>query len=467
MSIDAQSLLDELPHQRWFGFKDSRIAGIGVVDEAVIDDGPPALVIAIVAVDVAGRSVWYQLPLLVDSDGTLRDATTEPERLRVLGELMRHSDSIKGDHGVFYFGGPGLDPMAPPLGRSSVRVMDAEQSNTSVVFDEEVILKFFRKLDRGPNPDLELNRLLTNEGFDHIPAQVGEITYEGEIDEEEIVVDLGIAQQLVSGGAEGWTYLVAELHRFFDEIDPADVPEDHRFLTEERAKQGLEAIEELGDVTAALHVALSRNEVDPDLVPEAIQRSDLDDLAARISQSLSDAPPDALKGIAKTLKRLSEIEDAGAKTRIHGDYHLGQVLRSSKGWMVLDFEGEPLRSLSARRAKQTPLKDVAGMLRSLNYVTVATMFQRTEDGSDEWKRLEPWGRVWEETARDRFLAAYLTRAHEGRFLPHEREDLLVLLDALEIEKALYELEYEKGHRPEWIQIPRHGLIRVVERAGIR
>ncbi|MDQ3964215.1 MAG: phosphotransferase [Actinomycetota bacterium] len=463
MSIDAQRLLEQLPQQRWFGFKDERILGIGVVDQAIIDDGPPVLLLAVVAVNVGGRSIWYQLPLLADDHGDLRDATTEPDRLRVFGELMRHSDSIKGDHGVFHFGGPGLDPMAPPLGHASVRVVEAEQSNTSVVFDEQVIMKFFRRLDRGPNPDLELNRLLTNEGFDHIPAQVGEVTYEGEIEDEQVAVDLGIAQQLISDGTEGWGYLAGALHRFFDEIDPADVPEDHKFLTEERAKDTFAAIEELGDVTAALHVALSRNDVDPDLVPEAVERSDLDDLAARIRESLTDAPPNVLKGVARALKRLGAIEDAGAKTRIHGDYHLGQVLRSSKGWMVLDFEGEPLRSLSARRAKQTPLKDVAGMLRSLNYVTVATMFER----SDDWERLEPWARVWEDVARDRFLAAYLTRAHEGRFLPSEREDLLAILDALEIEKALYELEYEKGHRPNWIRIPQHGLLRVVERARPR
>lgn len=467
MSIDVQALLEQLPHQRWFGYKDSKIFGIGAVDTGIIDDGPPALVIAIVAVNVAGRPVWYQLPLLVDADGTVRDATTEPDRLRVFGELMRHSDSIKGDHGVFHFGGPGLDPMAPALGHSSVRIVEAEQSNTSVVFDEAVIVKFFRKLDRGPNPDLELNRLLTNEGFDHIPAQVGEITYEGEIDGEEIAVDLGIAQQLVSDATEGWTYLVAQLHRFFEEIDPADVAEDRTFLTEERAKESLTAIEGLGDVTAALHVALARSEVDPELVGEAMDRSDLDALAGRISHSLTDAPPDALKGIARTLKALSQIEDGGAKTRIHGDYHLGQVLRSPKGWMVLDFEGEPLRSLVDRRAKQTPLKDVAGMLRSLNYVVVATMFERTDDDSEEWTRLEPWARVWEDVARDRFLSAYLTRAHEGRFLPGERDDLLLILEALEIEKALYELDYERGHRPQWVRIPQHGLIRVVERAAPR
>lgn len=464
MSIDAQRLLDQLPQQRWFGYKDSKILGIGTVDTAIIDDGPPALVIAIVAVNVGGRSIWYQLPLLVEPDGSARDATTEPDRLRVFGDLMRHSDSIKGDHGVFHFGGPGLDPMAPALGHSSVRIVDAEQSNTSVVFDEQVIFKFFRKLDRGPNPDLELNRLLTNEGFDHIPAQVGEITYEGEIDGEEISLDLGIGQQLIPDAAEGWTYLVGQLHRFFEEVDPADVAEDRTFLTEERAKESLSVIEELGDVTAALHVALGRNDVDPDLVPEAMERSDLDELAARVSRSLTDAPPQALKGIARTLKALGQIEDAGAKTRIHGDYHLGQVLRSAKGWMVLDFEGEPLRSLEDRRAKQSPLKDVAGMLRSLNYVVVATMFERTEDDSPEWTRLEPWARVWEDVARDRFLTAYLTRAHEGLFLPSEREDLLVILEALEIEKALYELEYERGHRPRWVRIPQHGLIRVVERA---
>jgi len=463
--IDTESMAQRLEGQRWFGFKGRALGTVELVDAATIEDGPPALVLALIQIAIDGELVLFQLPLLVDADGTNRDATEDASRLWVLGELMAHGDSIKGNHGVFHFGGPGLDPMAEPPGHDSVRVVEAEQSNTSIILDETIILKFFRKLDLGPNPDLELNRLLTSEGFDNIPAQVGEITYEGEIYGEDATIDLGIAQQLISDGTEGWTYILRELHRLYDEIDPADTAEDRVYLTEERAAESLEALEELGDVTASLHVALSRDETNPDLVPEAVTGSDLEELVARIRASLTDVPAAALKGVARTLKDLEVIEDAGALIRVHGDYHLGQVLKSGRGWMILDFEGEPLRRLEARRAKHSPLKDVAGMLRSLSYAATAALFERAEPDSDDWRRLESWADVWEDLARDRFLTAYLTRAHEGRFLPVDRDGLGTLLDAFEIEKALYELAYERGHRPDWIRIPERGIVRIAERMG--
>src|SRR5688500_12196008 len=146
MIVDPKGLLDYLPNQRWSGFKGHALAGIEVVDEVILSDGPPALVIAIIAVSFEGTVVHFQLPLIVDEDGNSRDATHEPERLKLIGELMAHGDTLKGVSGAFHFGGPGLDPLAPALGTSSVRVMAAEQSNTSVVFDEQVVLKFFRRL---------------------------------------------------------------------------------------------------------------------------------------------------------------------------------------------------------------------------------------------------------------------------------------------------------------------------------
>ncbi|MDQ4065125.1 MAG: phosphotransferase [Actinomycetota bacterium] len=464
MNIDPGPLLAWLPHKRWFGQGDAPLLGIGVIDETILDDGPPALVLAIVSVNVAGRPTCYQLPLLVAEDGTVTDATDDPDRLKVFGELMSHGDSVKGEHGVFHFGGPGLDPMAPPPGSTSIRVVDAEQSNTSIVLDENVIFKFFRRVEGGENPDLELNRLLTSEGFDHVPPQVGEATYEGTIDGDELVMDLGIAQQLIPDASEGWTWLLAKLHKMYDEVDPADLAEDRAFLLTERSAETLDALGELGDVTASMHVALARNDSDPALVPEAMDETDLEALRDRISDSLELAPADALKGIARVIKNLPTFESAGAKIRIHGDYHLGQVLRSGRGWMVLDFEGEPLRSLDDRRAKQSPLKDVAGMLRSFNYAAIATLFERTDPDTDEWQRLQPWAETWESLARDRFLHTYLTRAHEGRFLPGDRAVLAVLLEAFEIEKALYELEYERGHRPDWVRIPERGIVAAIERS---
>jgi trehalose synthase-fused probable maltokinase len=461
---DPKTLLEFLPAQRWFGHKDNALAGIELIDEAILKDGPPALVIAIVAVNFEGEYVYYQLPLLVEEDGTARDATVEPERLKLFGELLAHGDAVKGTSGVFQFSGPGLDPLAEPPGKDSVRVIGAEQSNTSIVLDEQLILKFFRRLSVGINPDLELNRMLTNEGFNHVPAQVGEMTYIGTIDGDESQIDLGIAQQFLVEGTDAWEDISKRLGSFYDEVDPADASEDHRFLTEERSGDLLEMLGELGDVIASMHVTLARDEALPGLAPEPMTSDDVTELRARISEALikASAVGDVGDEIRSRLQALDEVSDAGARTRVHGDLHLGQVMTTPRGWMVLDFEGEPLRALAERREKQSPLKDVAGMLRSFNYVAVAALFERAEPGSETWERLEPWADCWETLARERFLTGYLTRAHEGRFLPGDRDALIALLSAYEIEKALYEVAYEEAHRPGWVRIPVRGIRRALE-----
>lgn len=463
MMVDPKGLLEYLPEQRWFGFKGFALAGIEIVDEIILSDGPPALVIAIVAVSFEGTIVHFQLPLVVDEDGTARDAVYEPERLKLIGELMAHGDTVKGSVGVAHFGGPGMDPLASPPGSESVRVVGAEQSNSSVVFDEQVILKFFRRLDIGRNPDLELNRMLTSEGFVNVPAQVGEITYEGAIDGTDVEIDLGIAQQFLADGVDAWEHILGQLGRLFDEVDAADAAEDRSFLIEERAGDLLDSIGELGDVIAAMHVTLSRDESDPTYSPEPMTNDDAIELRQRTESALAeaDAVADLHTRIRNQLGFLDEVEDLGARIRVHGDLHLGQVMSSGRGWMVLDFEGEPMRSLEERRAKRSPLKDVAGMLRSFDYVAVAALFDRCEPDSPTWNDLEPWATGWERLARDRFLTGYLTRAHEGRFLPADRELLGELIGIFEIEKALYEVAYEQRHRPGWVRIPVYGIKRIL------
>ncbi len=470
MDIQTSQLLEWLPRQRWFGNKAAQPQSLDLIDVVVLDDGPPALVIALGSVGFRDApAALYQLVLLVEEDGTARDALEDPARLGLLGELMAHGNAVKGDFGAIECGGPGLDPMAPP-GPGDVRVIGAEQSNTSVVLDDRVILKLFRRVEPGPNPDLELSRLLTNEGFENIPAQVGELTYRGEIEGEEVVIDLGIAQQFVHDASDAWKYTLERLGALFDEIDVADVAEDHRFLVEQRAAPFLEMIGELGEATGALHVALSREEADPDLAPEPVDSDDLKTWADRAEAylaRLSVPELDAMRpAVVRQIDRLKALQSAGCKTRIHGDYHLGQVIRGLR-WMILDFEGEPIRSLDERRSKQSPLKDVAGMLRSFSYAATSALFERAEPDTDAWKRLQPWADTWEALARERFLASYLRKSHEGRFLAAERETLATLLDFFEIDKALYELDYELGHRPEWVRIPTTGIARVIERGEKR
>ena len=473
MSLDLSRWKETLPEQRWFGQKGRPISSVDLVDQGRLDEGEEPLILALVTVRFEdGGEAMYHLPVVVGDDGLARDAIGEVDRLRIIGELLAHGQPVKGENGVFHFSGPGLDPSAP-LGSSSIWAMDAEQSNTSVVFDEAVILKFFRKVEPGPNPDLEITRLLTNEGFKHIPTQVGEIFYESDDEEDSFSIDLGIAQHFIKGAREGWTFVLEELPRLYDEIHSEDAAEDLSVLTEERTIDLLTAIEQLGEVTAELHVTLAKDGSEPDIQPEPIETSDLEEWAEdghKTLEALAVEVPEigAMKGaIAERVDAVRRFTPDGLKLRTHGDYHLGQVLRRPRRWYILDFEGEPARPLEERRKKKSPLRDVAGMLRSFSYATYASLFARSEPDGDEWNRLEPWALTWEALARDRFLSAYLSRSHEGRFLPADRDELIALLDFFELEKALYEIGYERGHRPEWTRIPLKGITQVLARETTR
>jgi trehalose synthase-fused probable maltokinase len=469
--VQGERVRELLPEQRWFGGKGRAITRVDVLDEVTLSDGPPALVVAIASATLSDGAVHlYHLPVLVEEDGTCRDAFDDVDRLRVLGELMTHGETMKGAKGRFHFGGPGLDPRSPP-GETSIRAVGVEQSNSSVVLDETVILKLLRRVESGPNPDLELNRLLTNNGFENIPPHVGEVLYEGQLGDEEVEIDLGIAQLLIKDAREGWQDTLDHLRSLLDSADDAA---DVDAAVEERAAKSLDELARLGDVTASLHVLLAREELDPAVVSEDASEHDVKQWARRVHfwlDRLLDAGvaelEEHVEAIRDRIDRVRALTDAGRKTRVHGDLHLGQVLLSARGWMILDFEGEPLRPLEERRAKQSPLKDVAGMLRSFGYASAAPLFERAAPDSEPWRRLEPWARAWERLARDRFVAAYLRTSHEGDFLPTDRSALALLLDLFELEKALYELDYERSHRPHWMRIPLRGIRDVVHREDRR
>ena len=472
MNLDLEQLKEQLPQRRWYGDKTRTITDIAIVDVGTIDDhDQEALVLAIVEVHFSdGGSSLYSLPALVGATGHIRDAIEDVDRLRVVGEVLAHGSPIKGEKGgVFHFSGPSLNPTSPP-GATSIWAMGVEQSNTSVVFDDSVILKFFRKVEPGPNPDLELTRLLTNQGFQSIPSQVGEIFYEREEEEEGgFAIDLGLAQTFITDAKEGWTYVLERLAALYNAIHKQDAPEDRLLLVEERAAELLSAIGQLGEATAALHVELSREDLETELLAEPVTHEDLKAWSVSTIERLNGLLGEALElepwaeGMAERLRKVTWMNDAGHKTRIHGDYHLGQVLRVPRAWRILDFEGEPARTLQERRAKHSPIKDVAGMLRSFSYAATASLFERSQPDDDEWARLEPWALTWERLAREHFLAAYLANAHEGRFLSADREELAVLLDFFELDKALYEVGYERGHRPGWLRIPLRGIQQVIER----
>jgi trehalose synthase-fused probable maltokinase len=472
MIIDTEHLKTVLPELRWFGAKGRALSDIAVLDEVTVEEGPPDLVFSLLRVSYSdgGRQI-YHVPLLVD-EGSTRDGFEDMERMRILGDLMAHGTTVRGKRGSFHFGGPGLDPLAPP-GRGSINLVGGEQSNTSLVLDDDVIVKLFRGVESGPNPDLELNRLLTNEGFEFVPAQVGEIVYEGEIDGEEVAIDLAIAQRFVHGATDGWTEVLGYVHRVFDDAGTRGETKDRRALTEQLSGPILDRIEQLGDVTAAMHVLLARESIDPDFAPEPLGPSDLKEAVEWMRQSVSHLIAAGVEDLAPMRDAIDDrIDDAfdlgdelGMRTRIHGDYHLGQVLLTERQWLIIDFEGEPARPLEDRRKKQTALRDVAGMLRSFSYAVLVPLFERTEPGSEERRRLRQWAECWEQLARERFLSGYLRTAHEGHHLPSDRDALARAIELFELEKALYEVGYERGHRPQWIEIPLHSVRRILDQGS--
>ena len=476
MNIDVQSLVELLPQQRWFGSKDRTLQSIDVRDHAVLDrnqEGGESVVLALLdVVFTDGAIAIYQMPLLVNQSGGVRDAMDDVGRLSVFGRALARGETYKGDHGAFRFGGPGLDPLAPP-GHGSVRVMGAEQSNSSIVLDDAVILKLIRRVEEGDNPELELNRFLTNEGFEYIPAQVGEIFYEEEHPEGEGVnIDLGIAQQFVGDATEGWSEALKHISALYDGISGVEDDSTKREQVESMTSTLLEELAALGEVTAGLHILFGRGqEHDPQVARESATAQDLSDWAMHARHALAALPrpipglTDELVGaVDKRLNAIGDLDDVGAKTRIHGDYHLGQALLGPRGWLILDFEGEPLRSLEERRSLQSPLRDVAGMLRSFSYATYSALYERAEPESDRWRQLVPWAETFEGLARVYFLQAYLRTSHEADLLPQDRDNLQRLLDFFELDKALYEVNYEIGHRPDWVRIPLRGIIDVISRS---
>ncbi len=328
------------------------------------------------------------------------------------------------------------------LGKELIDARDvgAEQSNTSIVFDDELILKVFRRLEPGINPELEVLRFLTEHGFANIAALGGWYAYSGGV----LSATLGILQEYVRGGLDGWELALDEL---------AEEPE--RFLSR---------LLRLGEVTGEMHTVLASNQTDPAFCPETPSVEALGLLTATVDEEIANVfltLPEDNDAVAPILGRGEEVRDqlrllthtsdAGRFIRTHGDYHLGQTMWADDDWVILDFEGEPARTLTERRRKRSPLRDVAGMLRSFAYVASALSLLRDTD--------PPHG--WEDQARARFLEGYFDTV-DPALLPSGQQATERLLAVFELEKAVYELQYELNNRPDWVGIPVRGILRLVE-----
>jgi len=431
--IDERELIEFVTTQRWFGSKTRDVAHSTVVDHARLRDDPRLDLLLVEIRFDTGTHETYQL--LADDGGL--DAVADPWQMRELVHLTRTNAKLPAGDGIVEFGS--TSPFSGAGGElRDARGVNAEQSNSSVVFDEELILKVFRRLEAGINPELELLRFLTEHGFENIAQLAGWYAYAG----RQMDATLGILQQFVAGGEDGWERSLASM----DEPEPF-----------------LESLHRLGDVTGRMHTVLGSDANDPAFSPEETSAESLGLLTATVDEEIEsifmDLPEDnaelePLRGrgeeVRERLRLLTNLGGTGKVIRHHGDFHLGQTLWAAGDWVLLDFEGEPARSLPERRRKRSPLRDVAGMLRSFAYAASATSLMRG---------IEP-PPAWEERARAEFLDGYRTTIDQN--LVPSGASMDKLLRVFELEKAVYELRYELNNRPDWVKIPVAGILRMLE-----
>jgi maltokinase len=412
-SLSSDELLGLVVGRRWFASKEREPEGAHVSAVVHADDD---LELALVEVRfLEGTHDTYLLALAFDEDGPA-DALDRPGSMRRLAALC------------------GVDTPC-----ASVRPMGVEQSNSSVVLDELHVVKLYRRLEAGPNPELELLRVLQQAGFANSPGLTGWLEHRG----DPLDAVLAVVTRLVDSAGGGWELTLDAL----GSGEPDWLPR--------RAHR-------LGEVTGAMHAVLAAVD-DPSLAPEQPSAEAVGLLAATIDEDISrlsvDMPGLAgtplalrLEAVRDLVQELGHVGPPGLVSRVHGDYHLGQVLWTRAGdWVVIDFEGEPARSLAERRRRSSPLRDVAGMLRSFAYVPRAVALLRGVEAPEEWE--------W--SCRAAFLDGWRSTV-DPRVLPASESGFDRLLELFELQRLLYELRYELGNRPDWVSIPVDGIERLLE-----
>ncbi len=510
-----QLLLAYLPTQRWFGAKSRTIQSVEIANAIKLPDFDAAFLFLTIHYD-EGDPDTYQFPLAISSGeaaeairsnsaasilatistpsgpAVLHDAAASEDFRQALLQLIAHDASIravdieaKGRHSAAF----------QPTQNISSRVGSAEQSNTSFFYDEKFFLKLFRRIQFGENPDAEIGRFLTDVAhFLRIAPFLGDITLTAPSTEPTTIAML---QGIVENEGDGWSWTLDELDRYYETVSTCPTPTDTGIapsflhaaeasaLAREHAGLYLEAAALLGRRTAELQLALA---TPTDNAAFAAEPFTADDLAAdsahiesqitltldALKRGISNLPDDTVDEAARLISQRSSLlhrarafthaqpATLGQRTRIHGDYHLGQVLRSHGDFIILDFEGEPARSLAERRRKQSPLKDVAGMLRSFSYAAFAGLEQFAHRRPENVKNLEPWALLWQNAVSAEFLRSYRDAIAANPHLTPQPRQAQLLLNTCLLEKALYELHYEINNRPAWVHIPLAGIHALTE-----
>ncbi len=502
---------------RWFGGKSRDIYSVNVKEVIRSEKKEHVFILAVLHVQyTSGNPESYLLPLSYTEDsgmsrdfpksficrvlvngkeGFLYDAVYQTGFQRFLLTLIAHKKKIKTDNGeVVGTPSPKFKALLHHKGLDlSSHVLEAEQSNTSIVYEDVFFLKLLRKWEEGINPEREMIRYLTEqELFGNIPAFAGSIAYRPSQSEP---IDLGLLQAYVSHQGDAWTYTLEHVKSFYELVlsktkELAAIT--NREETAEAAiaticglidKYYLDLIKLLGKRTGQMHLSLATDNKNPDFKPEAFsmlyQRSLYQAMGSQarivlrlLRENISNLPA-GIRGEAEMILGMEKeifarftlilkTKFSAKKIRIHGDYHLGQVLFTGIDFVMMDFEGEPARPASERRLKRSALRDVAGMMRSFHYAAYATLFLNQSVRNTDISRLELAADLWSSKVADAFVKSYFETVGKADFLPKDQKDLAALLQVYVLNKAIYELGYELNNRPDWIIIPLRGIKRVLE-----
>jgi len=513
---------------RWFGGKGRKIKQVKIIEDIpLVKNDATAHFLFLSVGYMEGASDTYLLPLafsfgeeadkiiennpevivailcVKDTNGIIHDAFYSEDFRKKILRMIAMRGSTRGLKGhIVAFPGKAFkrfERSGLPMEKS--QVMKAEQSNTSVLYGNDLILKFYRHLEEGINPDAEISRFLTEKAdFSHTPPFAGLIEYRSQ---GIAPVIIGHLQEFVPNQGDAWSFTLDAISNFWErvlssalegkeiipmlpsrfEINFQTIPS---VVIELIDGFYLEMVSQLGKRTAEMHLALSSRPEDPDFAPEPFsllyQRSiyqSMRSLTIRVWQLLRDnitrLPEEVRPEILEVLAYEPEILDSfhgvvkkkftSLKIRYHGDYHLGQLLFTGNNFVIIDFEGEPARTLSERRLKRSPVRDIAGMIRSFHYAICTSLLNNASVRTEDATILNPWAKVWHRTVSGIFLHAYLQAVDKAFFMPEEREELETLLDAFLLEKAVYELGYEINNRPDWIAIPIKGIKKVLKKSG--
>jgi maltose alpha-D-glucosyltransferase/alpha-amylase len=498
-----------LANQRWFGAKDLQITAATVANWAELASGRDRYLLAEIEVELEGGAApqRYFLPLATSYDdqalthgwpllsfslaqvrrgakvGALYDAMAGPDFPLAAFEAIRGDVEVPSSDGTIRCWSTSAAERIKVPENVEVKRLSVEQTNSSAVIGNRLVLKTYRKLAPGAQPEIEIGRFLVEEaGFANTPPLLGAIEHVGTDGQ---TTALAAAFGFVRNQGDGWVYTVEYLHRTLDQmrlIAAAEHPESAAPAHEPHAFY-LAQVRVLGQRTAELHRAFATPTGDAAFAAEPIAREDLQEWRHAVRQQAAAA----FRALEHALPRLAEddrerveallshraacdarihaLTEGGigaAKTRIHGDYHLGQVLVAQNDFYILDFEGEPARPLAERRAKSSPLKDVAGMLRSFDYAAWAAVMSLAEIDAGSVAVVRTLAESWRQAAQQAFLNAYRETIAGCPSWPENEVEAGRLLDLFLLEKALYEVCYEAANRPNWIRIPLKGVTNLLE-----